>query len=359
MALVAERRGKYVLDYRDPRGKRRWETFTTREAADEALVKRRKQIAEATYVAPEEERTFTRLCEDFTEATQFKVKRNTWRDYSTNMRLHLVPYFGKRKIRGITRKQIESFQSACIEKGVGVPTTGKCMRLLSGMLGYALKHEWVPSNRAKGIDAPLGDAVDKRDIMEEVILSPAEFHLVLKNTAEKWKLAIRMAGLTGLRMGELLGLPWKHVHLDTATVDVRQQYTANHIGSLKTKASRRTVPLPAPLVTALRKHKLESEWSKPDDLVFCNTVGKPQAADYLRDGWHAALDKSGLHRRKFHALRHSYASALIRCHGNLKQISILCGHSSITITLDTYGHLLPGETTEVVEKLTADMCETG
>ena len=266
MACVSKRRGKWVVDFRDNAGKRRWETFTTRAEADIALAERVTQLDAGKYIAPAKEKTFKQLCEDFTKATKPTIKPNTWRDYEANMRLHVRPFFGDVKIRLIMRQQIEGFRDACIKNGVGAPTTKKCLRLLSGMLGYALKNEWISVNRAKGISPPLGDAEDPRDTIEWMILSPAEFALVLKNAAEKWRLIIQMAGLTGMRQGELIGLPWRHVHLDTATVDVRTQVTARRVSTLKTKASRRTVNLTAPLVAALRKHKLESKWSKPDDL---------------------------------------------------------------------------------------------
>jgi integrase len=363
MACIAKRRGKYVLDYRDPQGKRHWQSFDTRKEADDALVDCLGQINKGSYVAPDREKTFPELCEAFAKKKKPEIKATSWKDYETNLRLHIRPFFGNDKIRAITRLRIEEFRTKCVADGMGVPTINKCVVLLSGVMGYAVEHEWVHMNRAKKLKLKAATAgrdevgaVDPRDALERAILSPAEFQLVLKNTDARWQPIIQMAGLTGLRQGELVGLTWKCVHLDTATVDVRVQHTAGRFSTLKTEAARRTVPLPEPLVATLRKHKLASKWAKPDDLVFCNTVGNPQAVRYLREGWHAGLAKSGLPLRKFHALRHTYASALIRCSANLKQISELCGHSSVVITLDTYGSLLPGEKEDVVKKLGADMC---
>ena len=100
---------------------------------------------------------------------------------------------------------------------------------------------------------------------------------------------------------------------------------------------------------------MASEWKKSDDLVFANSVGKPLGLKLLFKPWKNALRKAKLADRKFHSLRHTYASALIRKKVNMKVVSTLCGHSSIAITLDVYSHLLPDETIGIGERLADEM----
>jgi integrase len=353
MACVRKRRDKWVLDFRDLQGKRHWESYRTRKEADAALAARVKELGERTYIPPSDEKTFSDLCKAFTKAHKHDVKENSWSDYETNMRLHLVPYFGRCKLRDIVHLHVEDFRAERLDQGLGKPTVTKCITLLVSLFKYAVKHRWMHINPAQGLKKLKVDELE--DEMERVILSPVEFQRLLDSIVPKYQLIVKMAGLTGLRQGELIGLPWKHVDFDKRKVLVRQQHTAGRFSTLKTKKSRRDVPLSTGLANELREHWLASKWKGPEDLVFANSMGKPLGLKLLFKPWKDALRKAKLEDRKFHSLRHSYASALIRKEVNMKVVSTLCGHSSITITMDRYSHLLPDETDGIGELLEQEM----
>jgi integrase len=133
---------------------------------------------------------------------------------------------------------------------------------------------------------------------------------------------------------------------------VRQQYTAGRF-SEKTKASRRRVDLPAGLVAELRRWRLQCP-PGVHDLVFPNGAANPENhANLLNRGFYPALRRAGLRKIRFHDLRHTYASLLIANGEHPKRIQALMGHSSINVTMDVYGHLMPGGGDEVADRLGA------
>ncbi|MCH8079209.1 MAG: site-specific integrase, partial [Proteobacteria bacterium] len=259
-------------------------------------------------------------------------------------------------------QHIEGFVTNRLEHEVGKRTINKCLTLLMSLLKYAAKHDWIHTNPAQHVKKlkTRDDDADPRDEMEETILTPSEFQQVLKQAAPEWSLIIKAAGLTGLRQGELIGLRWRNVDLKQGKIYVREQFTSGRWSTLKTKASRRTVPISIELITDFSKHMLASRWNEPDDLVFATSAGTPQNRSNLRSrGWKSALRRAGLRERPFHSLRHSFVSGLIANNINMKVIQSLCGHSSISTTMDIYGHLLPNATDGVAETLAATMLGNG
>ena len=356
MACVVKRRGKWVLDFRDRQGKRRWESYRTRKEADAALAERLGELKTGTFVARGKERRFEDLAEAFEKAHKPHVKRNTWTGYECNIRLHLHPFFDGYKLPAITVADIERFTTDRLEHGVGPRTANKRLTLLISMFKYAGKHGWMHANPAQYVKKLKTRDSDPRDEVDRVILSPEEFQRVLDEADPRWYLIIKMAGLTGLRQGELLGLRWKNVDLHKGQVHVREQFTAARWSTLKSKAARRTVPLAAELVQELREQKLASARKAPDDLVFGTSKGKPHSQSNLTSrGWKPALRRAKVQERPFHTLRHIYASALIRNNVSMKVVSHLCGHSSIGITMDVYAHLLPDSTDGVAEAVAGTM----
>jgi integrase len=134
---------------------------------------------------------------------------------------------------------------------------------------------------------------------------------------------------------------------------VRQQYTAGRFSEVKTKASRRRVDLPGELVSELRRWRLQCP-AGTHDLVFPNGAANPENhANLLNRGFYPALRRAGLRKIRFHDPRHTRASLLIANGEHPKRIQALMGHSSINVTMDVYGHLMPGGGDEVADRLGA------
>jgi len=180
-----------------------------------------------------------------------------------------------------------------------------------------------------------------------------EIQALLAATDPRRRVVILTAVLTGLREGELLGLPWGDIDWQNRQIYVRQQYTAGRFSELKTKASRRRVDLPGELAQELRRWRLQCP-PGAHDLVFPTGAGNPEShSNLLNRGFYPALRRAGLRKIRFHDLRHTYASLLIANGEHPKRIQALMGHSSINVTMDVYGHLMPGAGDEVADRLGA------
>ncbi|MBS37038.1 MAG: hypothetical protein CMO26_14080 [Thiotrichales bacterium] len=159
------------------------------------------------------------------------------------------------------------------------------------------------------------------------------------------------AVMTGLREGELLGLQWGDIDWNSPTIPVRRQYTNGRCAVPKSKLSCRTGNLPSGLLDALRVWRLKCP--KGDhDLVFPNGKGNPEShSNLLQRGFYPALRRAKLRKIRFHDLRHTFCSLLIKNREDPKRIQRLMGYSSIRITFDIYGHLFPDEGGDVASRL--------
>jgi len=182
-------------------------------------------------------------------------------------------------------------------------------------------------------------------------------------------LPILLAVTTGLRRGELLALRWQDVDLDAGCLTVRQTLEEIAAGLAfkqpKTAKSRRLVPLATMTVQALKRHKAQQKEDrfgfgpgyKDNDLVLPRWNGEPWAPNLLTGAFGDLMDRLDLPRVRFHDLRHSHASQLLRQGVHPKIVSERHGHSTVGITMDVYSHLLPGLQEEAVGKVAAALQE--
>ncbi len=172
---------------------------------------------------------------------------------------------------------------------------------------------------------------------------------------------------TGLRQGEILGLAWGDVDLAAATVTVR--HALQRVGGRlelvppKSLSSRRVVALPGFVVDALHAQHLRqrrdrllagSRWQQDDRaLVFTTTVGTPMDGIAVTRRLQAILRTAGLPRQRFHDLRHACASLML-ARGVAPRVAMeTLGHSQISLTLNTYSHVIPALGRSAAEEMDA------
>lgn len=216
--------------------------------------------------------------------------------------------------------------------------------------------------------APTSAAVPPRPKRKEMrSLSPEEVGRLFEATADDPLHALWIVLVTtGLRIGEASGLTWKNVDLNAGTAAVRQAVQRQQGKGLvvvepKTERSRRTVHLAAGAIAALREHRkrqneqrlrLGAEWHDLD-LVFCTPWGGLLDPGHVRLSLHRGLGAAGLPLIRVHDLRHTAASYLLSLGTHPKVVQELLGHSSVTLTLDTYSHVLPALHKEVAHQMDA------
>ena len=217
----------------------------------------------------------------------------------------------------------------------------------------------IPRNAAVGLKLP-------RITREEIDpLTEEQAKLLLETVRSDRLEALYVLALnTGMRQGELLALKWDDVDLGRGILRVRRTLTqaggAFVLGEPKTKNSRRTIRLTSGAVEALRAHlsrqlrEMEEMGSlyQPGGLVFASEIGTIINPSNLRNrSFKPLLGRAGLPPCRFHDLRHTCATLLLGRNVNAKVVSEMLGHSSISITLDVYSHLLPDMQEKAAEAL--------
>jgi len=172
-----------------------------------------------------------------------------------------------------------------------------------------------------------------------------------------------LAVTTGLRRGEILALRWQDVNLEAATLAVRRSLEQTTAGlkfkQPKTQKGRRVVALPPITVEALRRHKADPAKVKlflgpayKDQGLICGRVhGTPEGPNEITAGFAALIRNTKLPQIRFHDLRHSHATQLLRQGIHPKIVSERLGHSTVGITLDVYSHVLPDMQEEAARKI--------
>ena len=277
------------------------------------------------------------------------VRRSTFEGYEYAVRPHIVPALGRIKLKDLTPAHLRSFYRDRLDSGRAPSTVHKLHVVLHKALKAAVADGLIPRNAAAGLKLP-------RITREEIDpLTEEEARRLLETASGDRLEALYVLALnTGMRQGELLALKWDDVDLERGVLRVRRTLThvdkAFVLGEPKTKNSRRTIRLTTSAVTALRAHlsrqleEMERMGSlyRPGGLIFATESGTLINPSNLRNrSFKPLLKRAGLPPARFHDLRHTCATLLLGRDVNAKVVSEMLGHSSISITLDIYSHLLP------------------
>ena len=279
------------------------------------------------------------------------VKPVTFENYEQLVRVHIVPALGRIKLKTLSPAHLQGFYRERLDSGLSTRTVQYLHALLHKALKQALRWDLVPRNVATAVDPP---RVHREEMQP---LSPTQVRTFLEAAREDRLEALYVLAVhCGLRQGELLGLRWEDIDLEAGTLQVRRTLTAakgdRAFTTPKTVKSRRNVRLTSGAIDALIRHhqrQLEERehlaglW-QDQGLVFTSGVGTPiNRHNLLHRSFKPLLEKVGLpHSVRFHDLRHTCATLLLSKGIHPKLVQELLGHSNVSITLDTYSHILPG-----------------
>ena len=353
-----ERREAWVLDYYDRAGDRHTETFGRRRDAEARSAAVQVNIRAGTHTAASKSITVAEAAEDWiTKIELDQRERTTIRQYRQHIDLHIVPRIGREKISGLTAPQITAFRDDLLTH-LSRPLARKILTSLKSILSNAQKAGTVAQNVALAVS--VGPDKRGKGKLKVGIDIPTvdEIKRILAATTGRARPFIITATFTGLRGSELRGLRWIDVNLKCNELHVRQRADRyNTIGSTKSEAGERTVPIGPLVVNTLREWKLACPPSQLG-LVFPTSRGNIiRHENIIRQIWMPAQiaasvtvqGKTGRAAKYsgLHALRHFYASWCInrKADGGLelpaKMVQERLGHAGIQILLDTYGHLFP------------------
>jgi integrase len=350
----------WIADYVDGKGIRRAKAFDRRKDADSYHATVKVEVKQGIHTPDSASLTIAEAGEAWIRTAEANnLKRATITNYKQHLRLHIVPHIGRRKLSQLSAPAVRDFEDQLRVAGRSAAMVRKVRTSLSMLLTDAQERGYVNRNVAKELRRSKERKAERR-IKGRLkvgidIPTPAEIRTVLPNLQGRWRPLLLTAIFCGLRASELRGLRWQDIDFDKRELHVRQRADRhNQIGRPKSEAGERTVPIPAPVLNALREWKFASPRSDLG-LVFCNRKGKVHTLTSIVDrGLKPAMVAAGLvdenGKAKYsglHSLRHFYASWCInrKADGGLelpaKVVQERLGHSTIILTMDTYSHLFP------------------
>jgi integrase len=358
-----------VLSAKDETGKRvrRWHgPYPTKEEAERDRTRNLVGMDTATYVAPSKLTVEQFLIEHWLPAVEASLRLSTFRRYETDCRIYLVPRIGNHRLQALQPDVLNRLYHRLLREGgrdgrkLSARTVRHCHRTIRKALQDALRWGYVVRNVADAANPP-GDT----DKPEMSVWSAQELRTFLGYVADDRLRPMWLTfASTGMRRGEVLGLRWQDVDLEAGRLAIRQTLLAvGHALSYsepKTKRGRRLVSLDPVTWSALREHRkrqLEERMAfglgqpEPGSLVFTNEIGKPIHPDRVTKLFGRLAQEAGLPRIRLHDLRHGWATLAFQAGEHPKAVSEQLGHSTVSLTLDTYTHAIPAMQQEMAERV--------
>jgi integrase len=277
--------------------------------------------------------------------------------YQAIIEKHLIPALGHIQLTKLHQQAIQKYYGEACER-FNPRTVHHYHRVLSEALKYAVRQGYLGRNPCELVDAP---SFSKKTMRT---LTPEEVEILLGTAKDNYYYPVIYTAIsTGLRQAELLGLRWRDLDFDTASLSVNQVYY-KHAGvstfkEPKTAHSRRRVAMTNKLVKYLRTYKtgrgrycLElGSILSPDDLIFTSIEGNPIDPSVLSHNFKRVVEKANLKNIRFPDLRHTFASLMLLKGVAPKIISEALGHASVAFTMDTYSHIIEGMQSDAMSLL--------
>jgi integrase len=316
--------------------------------ADRLLAKRQREVSGGHH-GEKGERTFSNLVDAYFEKTVVNVTQRTEKQYRAWL-MHCCHAFGVMRVSDLSPEDIEGFY-ADLSRRFGPRNVRQIMGRLKAVLRKAVAWGYIVSNPYDSAEIAF-----KRLPKRQKPLSPDETRLLLtyvEKDHRDWFAFYLMAILTGLRLGELLACRWENIDWDgirqgtsewRPRYAVRETWTRVGFAPPKTAGSEDTVALSPELVEALRKHQAAETLYRGLDcldsgLIFAKPDGGVLYYRSVQRHFKEMLTACGIEDRRFHDLRHTCATLLIRETATVKQVQRQMRHANASVTLDTYSHL--------------------
>ncbi len=260
---------------------------------------------------------------------------------------HLLPTFGGVRVKDITKAEVQRFLGQKRKQGLSGSSVHGMRTALGKVLQTAVDWGYLDQNPARGIC--LGD---RTPVQERAYLLPDQLSPLLNSLSEPCRTLVVITVLTGLRIGELLALRWKHIDFIHSAIHVRETVYEGRFGSPKTKSSRRDVPMSRPVREAFLAQRSVLSGMDGDSLIFTCRNGSPlNPKNLLRRALQPACRELGLPVIGWHSFRHTHATLLGEVGESLRTAQAILGHSDLKTTLNVYTHAIPESQKRAVDKV--------
>jgi integrase len=344
MASIKKREnGKWRARYRDSSGREHAKHFDRKTDAQRWLDEVTASVVTGQYVDPNAGRmTFREYAEQWRGAQVHRPSSQA--HVETMLRRHAYPTLGDRPLATILPSEVQAWVKRLSvggedRKPLAPSTVSVVHSIVSSVFRAAVRDRRIPANPCEGTRLP------KRERSKVVPITTEQVERLTAAMPDELRALVTFAAGTGVRGGELRGLTLDRVHFLRREVTIDRQLVgvdgvAPIWGPPKTEASYRTVPLPNVVLEALQQH-LAAYDVEPDGLLF-TLGGLSISRQAFGHQWRTPARAAGIPSGQgLHALRHYYASLLIRHGESVKTVQARLGHASAAETLDTYSHLWP------------------
>jgi integrase len=338
--------------------------FRTKAEAQAALAKLLSAYQVGGFVAPNRI-TLAEFVDPWLDGLENQgVKATTLHGYRRTLRAYILPSLGRMQLQAITASDLDSLYARLARSGrrngtgLALTTVHHVHAALHKLLHDAERKGLVLRNVARLANAPsLAAARSKAPDMK--VWTPAELRQFLESIAGNRNEALfRLVALTGMRRSEVIGLRWPDLDL------ARRRLVVNHaatvvdgvetLASPKTRRSRRVLDLDPDTVMLLERHRATQReqylrfgvTARASDRVFTNEIGDPLRPNSVGQAFRRLVTEADVPVIRLHDLRHTHASHLLMAGINVKVVSERLGHASVSFTLDSYAHVMPGQQAE-------------
>jgi len=338
-----------------PEGKQKRKSFygDTRKEVARKMTEMKHKLFTGTYI----EQTNMKLgnwLKKWVKGRKSSLAYSTYRNYEMMIRNHLIPTLGRTKLKELNARQVQELLNYKLEHGkvngeggLSASSVKYIYTTLHAALEQAVKERLIPNNICVAVEVPKKQEETKLHTWNNKQVMQFLNHAKDFRFYEVFFLALN----TGMRKGELLGLKWQDINFSKNKIEVKRQLTRTDEGlifkKVKTKSGNRTIPVTDEVAKFLKSHKIRQSEQRlalgdgynQNDLIACNGIGNALDGRNLNREFKKIIDKAGLPEIRFHDLRHTFSTTYLQNGGNIKTLQQILGHSSITVTIDTYSHV--------------------
>ncbi len=353
MAHIEDRREQgrgWRVRYRAPDGRERSRSFRRKADAERFAVSVESSMLRGEWIDPRLGKTTFGEWAARWMPTTAALKPKTRAGYESLLRTYLIPRFGHAPLARIEPVQVHEWIADLVASGLSPSRIRQCYFLLSNILKAALESGYIARTPCVGVKLPRVTGAEMRFLTADEVARLADA------ITRPYAPLVYLLAYGGTRWGEAVALRRGRCELLRSRIQVRESLADVdghlHFGATKTYETR-FVSLPRFLVEMLARHLAENVTAEAVSLVFAAPGGGPlRHANFRGRVWRPALRTAGLPEGlRIHDLRHTCAALLISRGAHPKAIQQHLGHSSITVTMDRYGHLFPDDMSHLAEDL--------
>jgi integrase len=326
--------GYWIAQITLPNGKRKTKSGKTQKEVKDWLLQERESVRKGTSIVSEKV-TLAEYLTKYLETSEARLRPKTFASYKYLIEKHITPELGHLKVTKLSADALQSLYAKKLGEGLSRRTVQYMYAIIHKALDQAMRWGIVYTNVSDLTDPP------RPKKSTPTIWSKEQAKTFLDSIKDDKLYPLYLLAITtGLRLGELLGIHGEDIDLDHKVLHIRHTVQEIRgagliISEPKTEKSKRAIKLPdiamnalAPIITS--------------GLIFHTRSGKPVSPRNLQRHFANVCDKIDVPRIRFHDLRHTCATLLLQADVHPKLVQELLGHSTISLTLDTYSSVVPG-----------------